>query len=306
MIWNNVGKEAYRILLPVRGGDDMNFLKRVIIGSFIGLGSVAPGVSGGALAMIFGIYGDLVDAVGNFFKNIKKNLLFLIPIGIGVGLSIVIFSGIIKGLFSTYPIQTSFTFAGLITGTLPILFRQANKKGFKKVYIIPFLITLSLAILLVVYDSGFDPANMPTDIALNFRNFMLLIFYGFVLAGSLVIPGISGSVLLALLGAYGIILETASSLKYFYKDMDIVFHSIGILIPLGIGMGLGVLLFSKMMDYLLHKHYTLTYYAIIGFVVGSIPEFLPQFSINSVGAISIMLFFLGMALSYGISRFEKV
>ena len=283
----------------------MKALKNIFVGMLIGIGAISPGVSGGALAMIFGVYQELVNAVGNLFKDIKKNLTYLIPIGIGVGVSVVILSGILKSLFESYPMQTSFTFAGLITGTLPILFKHANKKGFNKLNIIPFVATFAFAIFLSILDTGFDTSNMPTEIDLNVVNIFLLAFYGFVLAGSLVIPGISGSVLLSMMGAYFIVLNAMKKLNPLVSANAEFIHSISVLIPMGIGLALGVLIFSKLMDFLLKKHYSITYYAILGFVIGSVSEFVQDFQGGATGIISIVGFVLGLVLSYGLSRFEK-
>lgn len=277
----------------LHGGECMNFLSVFFKGILIGIGNIAPGVSGGALAIIFGLYEGMVDAIGNFFKDIKKNVIFLFPIGLGVGVGIISFSGILKYLMTNFLVPTSFTFAGLITGTLPILFRKANKKGFKKTDIIPMFITFFIALILVFLDNGFADSSMPTEITLTPVNLGLLVLYGFILAGSIVIPGISGSVILMLLGVYGIILEAISTLNLL------------VCIPVGVGVGIGVLVFSKLMTILMKKYYTITFYAILGFVIGSIPEFFPGLPMNMTGILSVVLFICGLTLSYTVSRLEK-
>lgn len=271
----------------------MEFFVKFLKGILVGVGNIAPGVSGGALALIMGIYEDMVDAVGNFLKDIKKNFLFLLPIGMGAALGIVVFSGIIDYFLESNPTPTAYLFAGLITGTVPVLFRQANKKGFKVGYLVPMLITFACALYLVFAGTGFTVTELPTKMAITPENMLMLVVYGFILAGSIVIPGISGSVLLMLLGVYRIILTAI-------KTLDII-----IIAPTAIGLGLGVLLFAKLMGFLLKRYHGITYYAVIGFVIGSIPEFLPAVAINKSGIFSIVLFIIGMLSSYLISRLEK-
>lgn len=268
----------------------MDFFVKFLKGILIGVGNIAPGVSGGALAMIMGLYEDMVGAIGNFLKDIKKNLLFLLPIGLGAGFGVVAFSGVISYFLQNYLTPTAYLFAGLITGTLPVLFRKANKKSFKIGYLIPMLITFAFAIYLVFVGPNFTVENMPTTMEINPFNMGMLVVYGFILAGSIVIPGISGSVILSLLGVYGVILEAI-------KTLNIV---IGI--PLAIGLGLGILIFSKLMSFLLKHFYGWTYFAVIGFVIGTIPEFI---NIKMLGVMSVLFFLIGMTSSYLISRLEK-
>lgn len=269
----------------------MGYLSLFLKGIAIGVGNIAPGVSGGALAMIFGIYEKLVDSVGNFFRDMKKNTLFLIPVGLGAAIGIIGFSKILTILLDTVPMQTTYTFAGLIVGTLPLLFKRANKKGFKKSYIIPFLITLLIALSFVFMEAGFF-SNIQSG-GKDSVGLFTLIIGGFVLAGSLVIPGVSGSVLLMLIGFYADFLEAVSTL-----DLAILF-------PMGIGLGAGVLFFSKLMDYLLKEHYGVTYYAVLGFVIGAIPEVITGYSLDLVGLISVLFFFAGLAVSLSLSKLEK-
>lgn len=271
----------------------MKFLTDLLKGILIGVGSIAPGVSGGALAMIFGLYEDMVKAVGNFFKDIKKNIFFLLPIGIGVGIGVIGFSNVLKYLLNNYPMPTTFTFAGLIIGTLPVLFKRANKKGFKEIFLLPFILTFAVAVSFVFLETGFDNIEARVDIAMTAGNLLRLAACGFLIAGSLVIPGVSGSVLLMLIGVYGTVLEAVSTLNLY------------ILVPLAAGLGIGVLAFSKLMDYLLDRHYGITYYAVLGFVIGSIPEVITGFSLDLAGFLSVLCLVGGFAVSYCLSRLEK-
>lgn len=271
----------------------MDFLSNVLKGVLIGVGSIAPGVSGGALAMILGLYEKLVYAVGNFFKDIKKNIIFLFPIGLGGGIGVIAFSKILKFLLANYTMPTTYTFAGLIVGTLPVLFKRANKKGFKKSYLIFLVAALALAVSFAFIESGFSADQAAAQIELTGGNIVKLILIGFLIAGSLVIPGISGSVLLMLIGVYTLFLDAVASINVF------------VLAPIAIGLGIGVLAFSKLMEYMLDRHYGITYYAVIGFLIGSIPEVITGFPSGSTGVLSILLFIVGVITSYYFSKLEK-
>ena len=269
----------------------MNYLGNFVKGIIIGIGNIAPGVSGGALAMILGLYEDLVFAVGNFFKNMKRNLIFLIPIGLGAAIGIVGFSNVLSYLLEKVPMPTTYTFAGLIVGTLPLLVKRANSRGFKVAYLIPFVLTLAIGVYLAILETGFENIQAGT---LHSVNLIQLVFGGFVLAGSIVIPGISGSVLLMLLGFYENFLKAVATL-----DLTILF-------PMGIGLAVGVLFFAKLMDFLLREYYGITYYAVLGFVIGAIPEIISGYSFDWLGLVSVFCFFVGLAVSYALSRLERL
>lgn len=286
-------------------------------GILIGAGSIAPGVSGGAIAIIFGLYEKIINSINNFFKDIKNNALFLINIGIGVAIGIVLFSSIQLTLLKHYALPTMFTFAGLVIGTIPRLLKTANKKGFNYYLLIPFFLALGLGLFFCWIDNTSISDNIQeTELVFNFRNIIYLFLIGIVLSGSLVIPGISGTVLLFLIGVYGLVMNAIASIKDIFllpfasKDMILAFlDKMYILIPLGLGLVVGTLLFSRLMEYLINKHYSITYYAIVGFVIGSLPELIPIFnqaiSINRTLILSIILLLVASYVSFYLNKFAK-
>ena len=114
----------------------MNFLSSFIKGMLIGIGAIAPGVSGGAIAVIFGIYERITDAIAGVFKNFRNNVIFFFPIALGGGVGVLAFSRIMDYLFLNYDVQVKYLFIGLMIGTLPAVFKQANRKGFRKISIL--------------------------------------------------------------------------------------------------------------------------------------------------------------------------
>lgn len=270
---------------------------------FIGIGAILPGISGGALAIIFGLYEKIISSISNFFKNPKQNFIFLSFAGSGICIGVILFSNIQKILLSRYETATLFTLLGLLIGTLPSLFKTANNNGFSKKYLFPFFITLFTAFCFSFIGNN-DTILSEKSINLNFINFIYLFIIGIVMSASLIIPGISGTILLMLIGAYGFILTAIADIKNIFllpfasdSMMDSVLKNFIVLIPIGIGVLVGAVIFSKLMNYLLKKYYSLTYYAILGFIIGSIPELLPKFSTDLSFIIGIFLFFTGLIIS---------
>lgn len=271
----------------------INFFKGIIIG----ISNVIPGVSGGTMAVSMGIYEKLVDSIGNFFRNFKKtfveNMKFLLPIALGAGIAIILFSKLITFLLADYTMQTQFAFIGLILGSLPFILKKSNEKGFKISYIIPGILTFSIGITLAIFELMGITGQPIAYFNIDFVTIILLFVYGFISAASMVIPGISGSFILLLMGAYTAIMTAISTLN------------ILVLIPFAIGVAVGIIACSKLISWLLNHFYGYTYYAIIGFVVGSLPAIFPGFSFDIAGLISIIIFILGFIASFFISKYTN-
>ncbi|NLX61540.1 MAG: DUF368 domain-containing protein [Tissierellia bacterium] len=261
-----------------------NFLK----GLTIGAAAIAPGVSGGALAVILGIYEKITYAIGNIFKNFKKNLIYLAPYGFGALCGVLIFSNIFKYLFKHYNVEVRYLFIGLMLGTFPSLFKRANKKGFRKSYIALFILTFSITFLFAFMENrliNIIPDGQPSILE--------LIICGLVVGFGTIIPGVSSSVILIYLGYYEIVLEALASLN------------IPMLIPIGLGFIICFLLLSKLISMLFERVYGLTYYGILGFVLGSIVPIFPgfQFSLRYIVGLIIMIISIGS--SYYLCKFER-
>lgn len=262
----------------------LNFFKGVAIG----VGAIAPGVSGGAIAVIFGIYEKITYAIGNIFRNFKKNLSYLMPYGSGAILGVLVFSNIFKYLFMYYNVEIRYLFIGLMIGTFPSLFRMANRKGFKKTYLILFIVAfLITGILSIMENRGIDviPDEKPSVIQ--------LILYGVIVGAGTIIPGVSSSVILIYLGSYEVVLDAIASLN------------IPLLIPIGIGFILCFLLLSKAISILFKRAYGFTHYAILGFVAGSIIPIFPGFALDLKHIASLFILLIGLWASYYLSKFEK-
>ena len=180
----------------------MKNLLLIFKGFIVGLACIIPGVSGGTMAIIMGIYEKLIETISNILKKLKENFFFLLFLGIGIALAILVGSKGLKLCLDNFLLSTILTFVGLVAGGVPFLYKQIkNKKNIAN--IIGFIVTMSLVIGLTFVNvnnhSSFDE--------INFANILILIALGFVAAGTMIIPGISGSLVLMILGYYDFILN---------------------------------------------------------------------------------------------------
>lgn len=277
----------------------MNYFINVLKGAIVGIANIIPGVSGGTMAVITGIYQKLIDIIGNILSHLKswsklkEDIKFILPIGIGAVIGIVAFSKILKWLLENHSMPTLYCFLGLILGSLPYIFKNANQKGFQIKYLIPFVITTGFMILLNMIATSIGEENALQEFEKTPLELIKLFGYGFIAAGTMIIPGISGSMVLMIMGVYTAILSAVSNLN------------IPVLIPFALGVMVGIILVSKLVDLLMEKFYGYTYYAILGFILGSIIFIFPGFAFNLTGLISILTFVIGLLASFFFSKMSK-
>ena len=221
----------------------MEKIKLIAKGFVIGLGNIIPGVSGGALALILGIYESLLEIVNTFFKNFKKNIVLVFFLGIGFVAAILVGSIGIKAALENYELITTLFFTGLIAGSIPMFCKKINGK-FNARNIIIFAIIL-IAMTVVVFLEGEKVAiTEPT-----LTNYFELVLIGIVAAATIVIPGISGTMVLMAIGYYDLLISCVATITDFSK----ILYNIQILLPFGIGCLIGVVTISKIISVLLSK-----------------------------------------------------
>lgn len=237
-------------------------------GGAIGLAMIIPGVSGGTLAVLLGIYDKLIDSVGNIFKKFKESFLFLLPIALGAVLAFAALYLPLKYALLYAPFPTILLFAGLMLGSIPDLIKKSEKNGFKKLD----SIGLVLACFLVV-GICFIPNLGNVDLTANMEvwHYFLLLFIGMLASCALVVPGVSGSMLLLIFGYYQPLLSTISALKSSFG------HSVLVLGTFAVGLVIGFFTIAKLMQFLLKRFRRATYWSIVGFVIGSIPAVIITF-----------------------------
>ena len=253
----------------------------IIKGIFIGAGAIVPGLSSGVLCVIFGIYEKLLDAVLNFFKDIKQNIKFLFPIALGVGIGVLLFSNGLNYALYAFPIQTKSIFIGLILGTIPSLIKEVNEKEpFRPQNVVYLLIALAIGIVTVILENQMTIISNVEEI-----NSFYLILCGVIMSLGIIVPGVSSTIILMLLGVYSIYLQSVANLY------------LPVLIPMGIGLVLGSIVVMKVTKILLEKQYAKTFYSIIGFTIGSVLVLVPQGMTTLEMVLSILCILLGIYIS---------
>lgn len=248
-----------------------NLLKTLLSGVAIGFGSAVPGVSGGTIAVIFGVYNKIIWAVSNIIKHFKEAIKILLPVLLGVVIGFVpTFYLMDKALYG-FVFGVICIFAGFIIGSIPgIKDEVKDVKPGKKHYIA--LIVCALIAIGLGIGSVFAKTNLyEYFVKTPLWFYLVLIPVGFVASVALVVPGLSGGMLLLLMGFYKPIVGFINA---FIKGQltEVSFgHFVGIIGCLLIGIVLGFFFISKLMHYLLNKYHDVTFYSIIGFVLGSIP-----------------------------------
>lgn len=262
-----------------------NFLKGIIVG----IGGIAPGLSGSVLLVIFGLYQKTIDAIGTLFKNFKKNILFLVPLFLGFGVGILLFSKVIDFFLSNFEMQTRFTFLGLVIGTIPLFYKEVKKEGFSNKYYAIIIISAILGIYLFTVNKGAFPQ-------IENPNLLQSILLGVAVAASSIIPGVDSAVILSTLGLYELYVTSLAN------------FNLGILIPAGIGLVFGALIISFIISKLIKNYYTITFSIIFGLFISIIPNVLNEnciLMLNAKSFISILLMIIGFGVSYYLGDIEE-
>ena len=285
----------------------LQWILDILRGAVIGVSNIIPGVSGGTMAVSMGIYDRVIYAVNNIFKQFKKNFRDLLPIIIGVLVGLFAFAALIGSLLGTKSseipmtrLPTNFAFIGLILGGLPAIYKRVNMKDAKVPGIILFLIFLALVVVLPLLN---PPEARTVDHSIG--TILLMIPLGAIASSTMVIPGISGSMILMLLGYYNPVINAMNDLR----SGD--WSSIAILLPYALGLLVGIVFIAKLMNFLLKKHAALTFSAIFGLVIGSPVALLMQnrecFQIATAGnwIISVVCLIVGFAVAWFMSTLDK-
>lgn len=267
----------------------------IIKGFFLGVANIIPGVSGGTIAITMGMYEDIISSVSGFFKNPKKSIIYLLPIGIGAVLSVLLMSKLISFCLTRFPAPTTLFFIGLIVGGIPLLTKKVKDVKFKPLNAFLLLLTFSIIMFMTFSDIGSSNLDFST---ITLDKILLLVVIGMIAAGCMVIPGISGSFVLMLLGAYKPIISVIGNLT----DFSNLGHNLSILIPFAIGVGIGIIGIAKILEYLFNKFEVSTYYAILGFILASVISLIVgivgvKISIIEI-LIGIILFIIGLTVGY--------
>lgn len=244
----------------------MNWMIDLIKGVFIGVANVIPGLSGGTIAVLIGVYDRLIGGISDILKRPKEVLKDLFFLMVGLVLGIVLALYVIVFFLETFPIPTTLLFVGFILGGIPKVYSSVKDSKPNLVQIIIFSIMALVIILLPLINDG---AFITLDI--NFWSIIILILVGVIAASAMVVPGVSGSMVLVILGYYYFITsELSNFIRHFITfDFSSALATLPYLIPFGVGVLFGIFGLSKLIKYLLKNYYSYVYYAILGLIVAS-------------------------------------
>ena len=262
-------------------------IKNILKGIVIGLANVIPGVSGGTMMVSMGIYDKLIHCITHLFSEFKKSLRFLVPIFIGIGIAAVVVPFGIEFLFANYPFQPNLLFIGLIIGGLPAVWKKVKGSSVRVGHIIACILFFALVAGLALVG---ETEGNAADLSFSLISVIKLFGVGIVASATMVIPGVSGSMMLLLMGYYHPILETITN---FIKaalafDMNGILAGMGVLIPFGIGVVVGIFAIAKLIEIIFVKFPLYAYWAIIGLIISSPVAILVVGGIGTVTVFSVI------------------
>lgn len=262
-------------------------IKNVLKGIIIGLASIIPGVSGGTLAVSMGIYDRIIHCINHLFRDFKNNVLFLLPIAVGMGIAVVASAIGIDYLFEAFPLQTNLLFVGLILGSLPPMYHKVKGETIRMGHILAAVIFFVLIAGLAFFN---DCQGKEVTLIPGLAETIKLFGIGVLSSATMVIPGVSGSMLLLLLGYYNPILDSIKSFVIAALQLDIAaaLNEVYLLAPFGIGLVIGIFVIAKLIEIVFEKFPIHAYWAIIGLIIASPVAILLVASISKVTFISIL------------------
>lgn len=281
-------------------------------GMALGIAEIVPGVSGGTVAIILGFYRRLIESVNHFRENPKESLKFLTPLLLGMGTAILIFATLIDYLLTNYSLPLMLFFIGMIIGIIPLLFNKVKQPKEKLELRYILFVAVPLLFLMVVSHLESISFAAPEETVNNMS--VALMFYifvaGIIASAAMVIPGVSGSFVMLLLGLYPLVTYTISTLRLLLTDYHeaLLFNILKVLGPLGIGIIIGLLSMMRLIESLLKKHAKMVYSIILGLVTGSVYLLFRSPTVYQSGTsvaaviIGVITLLLGACVSFGLGR----
>lgn len=268
-----------------------NWISRFVKGIFIALGFILPGVSGGVLAAILGLYERMLDFMAHVRQNFKRDFWYFLPVGLGGIVGIILLSNPLSYLLTTYKAVVLWGFAGAIVGTLPTLFKESSKTGR---HWSDWLVLFATIIIGGVFL--YNVAGLVGQLPVNFFSWLLA---GGLIALGVIVPGLSPSNFLLYLGLFKPMIQG-------FKRADP-----GVFIPIALGGLVTLLLLSKIMHFLIRQYHAKVYHVILGIVIVStvliiVPPVADYSGFNLVsGIVSALLFLIGTSIGLWMSQLEE-
>ena len=265
-----------------------DWILRFVKGIFIGSGFILPGVSGGALAAVFGIYERIISFLSNIFKDFKENMLFFIPVGLGAFFGMFLFSFVVSFMLGSAETYTLWFFIGCIVGMLPALFKQSAKKGRKPWHLALVAVVCAASFWMLKALEAVITVDMP-------RNMLTWLMAGGIIGLGIIVPGLSPSNLLVYMNLYKPMADGIKGLDFM------------VILPLVVGVFACLVLLSKLMSYIFSKAYAVLYHCILGIVFASTLIIVPfDYNYLSVGGLfCLVALAAGAALALFMSRLDQ-
>ena len=275
-------------------------IKNLLKGMVIGLANIIPGVSGGTMAVSMGIYDKLIHCLTHLLKEFKESLKFLVPVLLGAAIALVGLSFIITPAFKHFPLQTNGLFIGLIVGGLPAVWSKVKGNKIKISHVIAFLLFFALVIGMAAVG---ETEGRSADLTLSVWSVVKLFLVGVLASATMVIPGVSGSMILLVIGYYNPIVAT---IKEFVEalvsfNMPEILRCCGVLIPMGIGIVIGIFAIAKIIEVIFEKFPLQAFWAIIGLIVASPFAILMVSELGVISVISVLTSVVTFAIGFVIA-----
>ena len=264
----------------------MRLLKEICRGSLLGVANIMPGVSVGALGIPLGIYVKIIYSISHLRKDLKHSTRIQTPIGIGVVLGFAGLSFVIRWLFEEYPLQTNLLFVGLVLGGIPEILKPIRAEKVRTAGILAFFFFFFLVAVLPMLNISGKEAVMDLSFATAVKMFGI----GIISAATMVVPGVSGSMILLLIGYYQPLLDeiTGCIQGFLTMNADQMIRGVLILAPAVLGLGAGIIVIAKIVEYLLAHHKTTSYWGILGLIIASPVGILAEMRGMSFDAVSVL------------------
>lgn len=263
-----------------------DWIIRLLKGILVGIGFITPGLSGGVLAVVFGIYEPLMRFLANLKRQFIKNVLFFIPVGIGGVFGMVAFSAVVDFAFENYAAQFTWLFIGFIAGTFPSLFKTSGEQGRKSWHWALLILTAVGTLFLMRWMESIHSVELTPS-------FLSWLLSGALIGLGVVVPGMSPSNFLIYVGLYQ---PMAAGIRHL---------DLGVVVPLAMGLILCVLLLAKLIAWLFRRFYAGMYHFILGVVVGSTLAIIPAGVQGWTIAVCALLFVVGALVSFGLAKLDE-
>ena len=275
-----------------------NLINQLLRGVVIGVANIIPGVSGGTMMVSMGIYDTLIHCITHLFKEFKKSIKTLLPYAIGMLVGIVALASVINWGLENHPLPTNTLFIGLILGGLGPLLKKVDTKKINAAAVIAFIALFALIIWLGVQRK--DSIQNAESINMDVLQMLIMVFIGMIASATMIIPGVSGSLVLMLLGYYKPVVNALSTLKdgLFSFNFSLLGQPLMMLLPFLLGIVLGIFGVAKLIEWLTAHYPTPTYCGVLGLVVASPISLLIQTDMSGVSVLTVIISIVTMAAGF--------